>query len=168
MFLDYLRYLAECAWFGRIHVSLEVKDGKLRLTKQNHGEFVAAAQKKLDNLDKSDLQTFISKALTIAIHGCNFIIFQTSNDNSPFIQFWTKGGLFKFDFYANDLNGLKRYHTKILKILNPYNCNSSKSKGAWTIEANLGKDLALARQVSASILSGVYKIKLEELSVKVG
>lgn len=168
MFLNYLRYLAERVWFGRIHISVGVTNGKLRLIKQNHNEFIAAAQKKLDNLDKSELQKFISEALTIAVHGCNFIIFQASNDNSPFIQFWAKGGLFKFDFYANDFNGLKKYHTKILKILNPYNCNSSKSKGAWTIEANLGKDLTLATKISVKILSGLYKIQPGELSAKVG
>lgn len=176
--------------FKKKHVSINLKNGQLKLVMVEHKDFAEEAQKRIRKYQKthSPKQT-IQYALKQALTGCNFIIFQDNDNENRFIQFWTSKGKLDHDFPMSESNGLHPYRLQITgylanlgfvndKVLSKYyqTFKGYKRKywldktdnDLWTIKAKFNKEIGLARKYTHYSLKQILGVNLSKILIKIG
>lgn len=168
--------------FKKKHFSFSLVQGKLLITSMEHEDFITGVQKKLNKLAKNkSRENFIRLALNEALEGCNFIIFSVPEDDNKFVQFWTGEHKLKYNFYANDVNKLKKYFLTVVGLLSEMgfvNNNVPEYRGKMvykvdkgsdhiSVDANFNHDINLAVEFTEIVYKQIYKAKGHKLIAKV-
>lgn len=167
--------------FTKKHLTFGLVNGKIQITSTEHEDFVGDIQQKIDKLEQKSRVDYIKSVLSEAIEGCNFVILSPVDEDNKFVQFWTAENKFKYNFYANKTNGLKKYYLSIIGLLNEsgfvnneiekYNGSMvykvDKGKDYISVDANFRKDMEKASQFTEAVFKNIYKIGSHKLIAKV-
>lgn len=167
--------------FTKKHLTFGLINGKLQITSTEHEDFVGVIQQKIDKLEQTSRVDYIKSVLSEAVEGCNFVILSPVDNDNKFAQFWTAENKFKFNFYANKTNGLKKYYLSVIGLLSETGFVNNeiekysgsvvykvdKGKDYISVDANFGKDIEKASKFTGIIFKDIYKIGAQKLRVKV-
>lgn len=168
--------------FEKIHLTFGTSNGKFQITRTNHVDFVATAQKEIDKLAKTKTgEELITEALKISLDGCNFIIFTPEGEDKKFVHFWTGEHQLKFKFIAHDGNKLKNLFLSTIGLLSEMGfVNDSipdyrghkvfkidKGRDYISVDANFKKDIDLATEFTKIIFKQLFKVGRKKLIARV-
>lgn len=174
--------------FYRKHINVKVVGGSIRITFQDHPEYIAELNQTIKRLQKKKKpENVIKFALEQSIKGCNFVIFQKKDDENKFIQFWTARGKLDHDFPMSESNGLHLYRLSIIGLLSemgfvnrevkaevktfhPYKYYfwiEKEDDDLWRVKANFHKDLKSAKEYTINALKNVLKTDIRNLEIKI-
>lgn len=167
--------------FKKRHIWFEFERGRLKIRFLKHEDFIKLIKSRLANLKKLKRGLFLTRALSEALGGCNFIIFWPKKNKNRFVQFWTGKGRLEFNFYANKRNGLDKYYYPLLGLLAEKGYarkeaakNKKKvfklQKGYQivSIDVDFGREIIEAAEFINLVYKKIYKISLADVNFSVG
>lgn len=177
--------------FNRKHLIFKVEEGKLKLSIISHDELVEKTTEKIENFQKKEknIEKVINFSLKNALENCNFIVFQDTEEENKFVQFWTMGKKLMFDFPIKKTNDHERYKYQILGLLGWLGFNDKEYKSSLPntdffgkpyygysilkeekeiiVKANFIKNTDLAAEFTVKAFKEIYKTNLNEITITI-
>lgn len=191
----YLAYLWARYWYDqqnylKKHVSASIKGGKISFTITEHRNFTEQIENKIKKLQQSlSLKKVISRSLTKALTGCNFVVFREGNNDRKFIYIHTSNGKLSHHFVMSKEDNYKSNRLALIGLLSElnfvkkelleeqfvpflpfksykYSYWQEKEENIAVIRANFHKNIDLCTKYVYSALTEVLKINPKQITIK--